>query len=468
MKKKFLKTLLVTAVMGAMFSFHAYAGETKELIPMDQINVTEDADGSEDGQQGAREYAKQQAGESVRENMGRGYQFRYLSSTAVDSGYYADTEQQGVDVSYHQGYIDWAQVKASGMEFAMIRVGYRGYEGGNIAGDVRFEENIQNALAAGMKVGIYFFSQALTDQEAREEASYTINMIQKYNITYPVVFDWETAPGYRTYDIPLASWQMNDMATAFCDMVASYGYIPMVYSNTTDFKNRYDYASLSSKYYIWYARYPSYYGGTTWYHSGDRKPNYDNNIQFNIWQYMSDGTVPGIHTDCDVNVTFNDFTKVRQPAPMPAPTPTPVEVQLSASDSSICIDSGNRIISGLNAGVTSTDLQNSFSGFCVSVNGNSPASSQVVTLKTGDELVFTPKEAYTYLTVTTYNLAVTGDVDGDGEMNVLDMEKIQKSLLGIGPLTTLQQRAARMTGSDEISIFDMERIQKCLIGLDHL
>ena len=90
---------------------------------MDQINVTEDADGSEDGQQGAREYAKQQAGESVRENMGRGYQFRYLSSTAVDSGYYADTEQQGVDVSYHQGYIDWAQVKASGMEFAMIRVG---------------------------------------------------------------------------------------------------------------------------------------------------------------------------------------------------------------------------------------------------------------------------------------------------------------------------------------------------------
>lgn len=216
------------------------------------------------------------------------------------------------------------------------------------------------------------------------------------------------------------------------------------------------------------ARYPSYYGGTTWYHSGDRKPNYDNNIQFNIWQYMSDGTVPGIHTDCDVNVTFNDFTKVRQPAPMPAPTPTPVEVQLSASDSSICIDSGNRIISGLNAGVTSTDLQNSFSGFYVSVNGNSPASSQVFTLKTGDELVFTPKEAYTYLTVTTYNLAVTGDVDGDGEMNVLDMEKIQKSLLGIGPLTTLQQRAARMTGSDEISIFDMERIQKCLIGLDHL
>ena len=71
-------------------------------------------------------------------------------------------------------------------------------------------------------------SQALTDQEAREEASYTINMIQKYNITYPVVFDWETAPGYRTYDIPLASWQMNDMATTFCDMVASYGYIPMM------------------------------------------------------------------------------------------------------------------------------------------------------------------------------------------------------------------------------------------------
>lgn len=448
------KRILPAIVLLAALTFGNWAGEHKvyaqEPLPLEELNIQEDPLGLEDGE-GLCDENKEKEEES--EEVVFRCQ-RYLSS-GVSSTVYEATVVQGVDVSKYQGNINWAQVKASGIDFAMIRVGYRGCETGAICADPYFEQNIQNALAAGVKVGIYFFSQAITEQEAYEEASYTIQMIKKYNITYPVAFDWETSSGYRTYNANVTGSKMTAIASKFCDTVASAGYIPIVYSNTTDFNGRYEFSTISSKYYIWYARYLPEYGGTVWYKNGNRLPNYDNNIKFNIWQYMSDGTVPGISGNCDVNVSFLNFGTYRTK-----------EVTLASSVASVVIDNTNHYISGLAEGATYLKLASSFSGFSVTVNGNSISSNSSAVLKTGDKLVFTSTTAYTYLKDGNYTYLLSGDVNGDGSISVLDMEAIQKHVLSVASLTSVYYAAADVTGDSVVSVLDMEAIQRKLLGLD--
>lgn len=451
MRKKVLQMLSVIAMMFVLNNIPVYAQES-EVIPMDQLDINENAQGEEDGEPLVDEILQKE------EDSKKMVVFRYLSS-GVDSTYYAATEVQGIDVSRHQRTVNWSQVKACGMNFAIIRVGYRGYEGGQICADEYFQSNIVNASNAGLKVGVYFFSQAINEQEAREEASYVVQMIQKYNIQYPVVFDWETAAGYRT-NRPFTKAQMNAMADAFCQVVSSAGYIPMVYSNTTDFQNRFDYDSLASKYYIWYARYPARYGGSKWYGSGDPLPNYDNNIDFNIWQYMSDGAVPGVNGNCDVNVSFLDFGTVRQP--------DPVEIPLTSSSDKITIDNVNHQIIGMEEDDIYNDLRSVFPNFYVSINGSGASGSENVRLKTGDQLVFSPKTPYTYLKNDTYTLVIKGDVDKNGRISILDMQQIQKYILGLDTLDPVQTAAAQLSGRGELSILDMQQIQKHILGLKNL
>lgn len=447
--KKMFKTLLLAGIMAAGFNFSCMAGET-EMIPMDQLPITEDPQGLEDGEKYIQNF-----GGDVADDEGFSYQaFRYLSA-GVNEVVYKAIQLQGVDVSYHQGIINWAQVKASGMDFAMIRVGYRGYGGGTINADTQFETNIQNALAAGMKVGIYFFSQAITEQEALEEAAYTINVINRYKITYPVVFDWETAEGYRTYSAGITGAKMNSIATTFCNAIANAGYIPMVYSNTTDFNNRYIYSDIASRFYIWYARYPARYGGSIWYCEGDPLPN---NLKYNMWQYMSDGRVPGINGNCDVNVTFLDFGNpiIRQ------------NVNLTADTGNIFIDNTSYTITGNLAGYTYSDFSGCFSRFNVTINGTAAASAPGAVIKTGDRLVFSPKASNEDLNHTNYTLVVRGDTNGDGLVNVVDMEKVQKHVLGLDSLNGVYFNAARLSGSSSLSVMDMEKIQKNILGLGNL
>lgn len=456
---KFGKIMMIAAVSMCSLMLSVYpvqAEDTQEILPLEEINIQEDSDWSEDGEtQFIRQEKEKEAPFSFRVQT-------YLSS-GVDSVVYAATEVQGVDVSHHQGSINWGSVKASGMKFAMIRVGYRGYGTGAICADSYFETNIKNALAAGMKVGIYFFSQALNEQEAYEEACYTINMMKKYNITYPVAFDWETASGYRTYNAQLSSSQMNAIASKFCDTVKNAGYIPIVYSNTVDFTGRYNFSDLSSKYYIWYARYLPEFGGTTWYKHGDRLPNYNNNIKFNIWQYMSDGTVPGISGNCDVNVSFLDFGTLRE-----NPQPVVKEVTLTTSSKDIQINTGEKQITGVAAGNTYSGLRSCFENFYISINGSGNGSGGSNQLKTGDTLVFTPKDVYSHLKDNTYVLVIKGDVDGNGTIDVHDMEGLQKDLLGIEKLADANQVAAELDGDDELTVKDIEVIQKYLLGMGEL
>lgn len=226
----------------------------------------------------------------------------------------------GIDVSKHQGKINWSKVKNDGIEFAFIKVAGRGYETGKLYYDTRYKENLSEAAAAGIKVGAYFFSQATTVQEAREEASMIIDALKGYQITYPVVFDWETADGYRT-NTGISKNTMTAMAETFCSMVENAGYKAMIYANTFDFE-RFHAKELTSKYASWLARYPANYDGNgTRFQLGDGIPSLD--YPYQIWQYSSTGKVAGISENVDMNVAFVGFHKTSAPTvPMTFHIPT--------------------------------------------------------------------------------------------------------------------------------------------------
>lgn len=223
-----------------------------------------------------------------------------VSSTKLDSTRYAHC----IDISYHQGKIDWAAVKASGIDYAIIRVGYRGYETGKLGKDIRFDENIQGAINNDIKVGVYFFSQAITEQEALEEASVTLEYIKNYKISLPVVIDWETTGGYRTYDAGLSRSKLTSILSTFCDTVKRYGYEPMIYMCKSDYQSRVDAAKLASKYKTWVAWYFTKYNTDNYasnlFKYGDELP--DMSFDYNIWQYSSKGSVSGIKERVDMNV----------------------------------------------------------------------------------------------------------------------------------------------------------------------
>ena len=194
---------------------------------------------------------------------------------------------KGVDVSKYQGNIDWNKVKASGIEFAIIRVGYRGYGTGVLVEDSTFRQNIKGATAAGLKVGLYFYSQAINETEAVEEASMVISLCQGYNISYPIYFDTEKVAGDTGRADNISRAQRTANAVAFCETIRNSGYKAGVYSYASWFYNQLNMASLSP-YSIWIAQYRD-------------QLSFDYN--YDIWQYSSTGTVPGIPKPTDMNVS---------------------------------------------------------------------------------------------------------------------------------------------------------------------
>lgn len=193
----------------------------------------------------------------------------------------------GIDVSHYQGTIDWQEVADSGIDFAIIQLGYRGYSEGSLNTDACFEENIEGALDAGLDVGVYFFSQAVSVQEAVEEAEYVLEEIRGYDVTYPVIFDWEllSYSSSRTKDVGAET--VTACIAAFCETVEAAGYVPMFYANTTT-AYELDMGYLT-QYQFWLASYT------------DTAPA-DFKYHFDMWQYTSSGTVPGISGRVDMNI----------------------------------------------------------------------------------------------------------------------------------------------------------------------
>ena len=213
-----------------------------------------------------------------------GYAF-YTENGAV-------TSYSGIDISEHQGEIDWGKVKGAGIDFAIIRAGYRTYGGGVVTIDENFTDNLRQANAAGIATGVYFFSQATTQEEAIEEADAVLDAISGCDITYPVVYDWELIfdDSARTDDVSVET--LADCCIAFCERVKSAGYTPMIYQNKTTAMHKLDLPRLKD-YDFWLAEY------------GD-KPTYY--YKYDIWQYSSSGTVPGIEGRVDMNISFRDYS----------------------------------------------------------------------------------------------------------------------------------------------------------------
>ena len=196
----------------------------------------------------------------------------------------------GVDVSYHQGDIDWEAVAADGVSFAMIRAGYRGYGNGALMTDDYFAANMAGASAAGLETGVYFFSQAVTADEASEEANYLLELLSGYSVTMPVVFDMEVmTEDARANDLTAA--ERAAIAAAFCDAVAAAGYTPMVYGNTAYYMAKVEFDKICGSYDIWLAQY------------------YDTPFfpyDFSMWQYTNEGSVAGISGPVDMNLYFGE------------------------------------------------------------------------------------------------------------------------------------------------------------------
>lgn len=200
----------------------------------------------------------------------------------------------GIDVSYHQHDIDWKKVAADGIDFAMLRVGYRGYESGALNLDSRFHSYIKGASEAGIDVGVYFFSQAINSDEAIEEANFVMEQLRGYKVTYPIVFDWEIMEQESSRTNGINPFSVTECAAAFCDTISDGGYTPMVYGSRKFALMILDMSKLPDAGF-WFAEYKD----------GHNEPSYPYNYQ--IWQYASDGKVDGISGNVDMNICFENY-----------------------------------------------------------------------------------------------------------------------------------------------------------------
>ncbi|MCR5637075.1 MAG: glycoside hydrolase family 25 protein [Clostridiales bacterium] len=194
----------------------------------------------------------------------------------------------GIDVSEFQHEINWAAVKQSGIEFAMIRAGFRGSTEGGLFEDGVVRANIEGAINNGIEVGLYFFSQATSEQEAVEEAKFLADIADEYSVTYPLVFDWERNEESDSRTLNITPAQVTKFASAFCKEIEKRGYTPMIYYNEYYGYMLYDLSEFKD-HKMWYVQYsdtPSFYYG------------------FDMWQYTENGQIDGIDGTVDINVYF--------------------------------------------------------------------------------------------------------------------------------------------------------------------
>ena len=211
--------------------------------------------------------------------QGAKYNFASDGSLVVGSG------TMGIDVSKWNGTIDWNAVKNSGVNYVIIRVGYRGSSQGALIEDPKFKTNIKGATAAGIKVGVYFFTQAVDEVEAVQEASMVLDRISGYKISYPVFLDVEGSGGRGD---AIDSATRTAVCKAFCNTIKNAGYTPGIYANKTWLSSKMDAGALSG-YKIWLAQYA-------------KTPTYTG--RYDLWQYRSDGKVSGISGKVDLNISY--------------------------------------------------------------------------------------------------------------------------------------------------------------------
>ena len=259
----------------------------------------EEKDDEDDGKHiKARAKGKEETWYDIIEDLNRNnYDLKANLNMDEDKLEYKDraiTSKRGVDVSKYQGTIDWAKVKAAGIDFAMIRVGARGYGSAQLMLDDNFVTNIMGARAAGLETGAYFFSQATTEEEAVEEANFTVGALMNYGATYPVAIDVEWIENDRARTDDLTAEERTDLAVKYCETVKAFGYKPMIYA-TRDMLIAGMLPDKLKDYDVWL--------------SDDYRPEVgtDYPYEFNMWQYTKKGSVDGIPGEVDINISFVNY-----------------------------------------------------------------------------------------------------------------------------------------------------------------
>jgi GH25 family lysozyme M1 (1,4-beta-N-acetylmuramidase) len=197
---------------------------------------------------------------------------------------------KGIDLSRYQGEVDWALVAADGVDYAMIRVGIRGYGTGEIVIDDTLDANMMGATYNGIDVGAYFFTQAISEEEAIAEADAVIEALAPYNVTYPIAIDVEDVNDSSARTANLTAAQRTDYVIAFCERIESAGYTPMIYGNLKSYCDMLDMERLN-EYDKWFAFYDTYVYFP---------------YEITMWQYTDSGVVNGIEGNVDLNITFTN------------------------------------------------------------------------------------------------------------------------------------------------------------------
>jgi GH25 family lysozyme M1 (1,4-beta-N-acetylmuramidase) len=237
-------------------------------------------------------------------NLGQG------NGAAVDVSEIANTNtgnensniSLGIDVSRYQGTIDWKQVADAGISFAMIRVGYREDSTRTITADSNAKYNMQEAQKNNIKVGVYFYSTATTQDEAIEEAKWVTNYISQYKITFPVAYDCESYKNSNSVTYNLLASKRTDIALAFLNQISKDGYTPMFYASSSELNNDWETSRISKSYKIWVSQYPQtpFPQTTATSYTGTHA----------MWQYTNNGTIAGISKPVDVNVAYFGYDQI--------------------------------------------------------------------------------------------------------------------------------------------------------------
>lgn len=218
----------------------------------------------------------------------------------IDNGFMAYFDENGekishlgCDLSYHNKYVNFDELAASGCEFVMLRCGYRGYSAGGLAKDEKFEQYASEAERVGLKLGVYFFTQALTVEEAEEEAEYTLKLIENHKISYPVAFDTEYIDdeSARSNKTEISDELRTEIITTFCEKIKEAGYYPMIYASE-NWIRRYMNVEQLRQYDFWAPQYLE-----------ENDFLYD----FTMWQYTDKGSIPGVKGEVDLDISMVDY-----------------------------------------------------------------------------------------------------------------------------------------------------------------
>ncbi len=218
-----------------------------------------------------------------------------------------ETITMGIDVARYQGTIDWQEVASGNVDFAFVRVGYRGMADGEITEDPNGRYNMQEAAKAGIPLGVYFFSTAVTEEEAQEEADWVAEMISGYPITYPVAYDCENFNDPDSRQYALSKSERTDVALAFLKAIEKHGYEGMFYASKVDMEleKSWEVSRIEEDYKIWVAQYPALPYPET--------PETSYSGTHHMWQYSMEGSVPGIRQSVDLNIAYFGYDGIEPP-----------------------------------------------------------------------------------------------------------------------------------------------------------